>query len=434
MFLMSKWEGMTSEILKELVSQHQNEKLPRLKTLNDMYLGNHEILFQSAKEIYKPDNRIVSNFSKYIVGTFNGYFIGIPVKVVHDNEATNEYIQALNNYNDYGDKNAELAKMSSIYGVAYELLYTDDFKNIVSALVSPEECFIVRDDTLAHDPMYAVHYYTNAKGDIVGSYFDNYNKYTFDKKYNITDEEAHGFGKIPVIEYVENEERQGLFEPVQSLINAYNKAVSEKANDVDYFADAYLKILGAILDQETLDELRDNRIINLEGIATDKLVVEFLEKPNADTTQENLINRFEKLIYHLSMVANINDENFGNSSGVALAYKLQSMSNLAMVKERKFSAALNRRYQTIATNPTSHISEEDWVGINYTFSRNIPNNLLEETQIAGNLAGITSKETQLKALSIVDNVQNEIKRIEEEKETTLDLFQTSAEKVIGDEE
>ena len=31
-----------------------------------------------------------------------------------------------------------------------------------------------------------------------------------------------------------------------TMINAYNKALSEKANDVDYFADAYLKVLGAL--------------------------------------------------------------------------------------------------------------------------------------------------------------------------------------------
>ena len=35
----------------------------------------------------------------------------------------------------------------------------------------------------------------------------------------------------------------GIFEPVLTMINAYNKAISEKANDVDYFADAYLKVL-----------------------------------------------------------------------------------------------------------------------------------------------------------------------------------------------
>lgn len=61
------------------------------------------------------------------------------------------------------------------------------------------------------------------------------------------------------------------------LINGYNKALSEKANDVDYYADAYLKILGTKLDNESLKSLRDSRILNFEGQDADKLIVEFLQ-------------------------------------------------------------------------------------------------------------------------------------------------------------
>ena len=55
----------------------------------------------------------------------------------------------------------------------------------------------------------------------------------------------HGFEGVPAVEFVENEERMGIFESALPMIDAYNKAISEKANDVDYFADAYLKILGS---------------------------------------------------------------------------------------------------------------------------------------------------------------------------------------------
>ena len=46
------------------------------------------------------------------------------------------------------------------------------------------------------------------------------------------------------------------------MIDAYNKAISEKANDVDYFADAYLKVLGAKLGTNGVKQIRDNRIVN----------------------------------------------------------------------------------------------------------------------------------------------------------------------------
>ena len=198
------------------------------------------------------------------------------------------------------------------------------------------------------------------------------------------------------------------------MIDAYNKAISEKANDVDYFADAYLKILGAALNDDEIKKLRENRIINFDGDDSDKLVVEFLQKPNGDTTQENLINRLEKLIFQISMVANISDEDFGTSSGISLKYKLQAMSNLAKTKERKFTSGMNRRYMLIFSNPVNKMKKDDWLDIEYKFTFNYPTNLLEESQIAAQLSGIVSKETQLKIISAVEDVQEELNKIEKE--------------------
>lgn len=72
--------------------------------------------------------------------------------------------------------------------------------------------------------------------------------------------------------------------------------------------------------------------------------------------------------------------------------------------------------------PGSKMGEDDWMGIHYQFTRNIPSNLLEESQIAGNLAGITSEETQLKVLSCVDNVKEEIQKKQEEAQSSADSF------------
>ena len=185
---------------------------------------------------------------------------------------------------------------------------------------------------------------------------------------------------------------------------------------MDYFADAYLKVLGAKLNEDGIKSIRENRIINFEGNMDGNLVVEFLQKPDGDTTQENLINRLEKLIFQISMVANISDENFGTSSGISLKYKLQAMSNLAKTKERKFVSGMNRRYKLIFSNPVNKMKKDDWVLVNPKFTLNFPANLLEESQISGNLAGITSQKTQLKVLSIIDDVQEEINQIKKDKD------------------
>ena len=360
------------------------------------------------------------NFAKYIVDTMNGFFIGNPIKLNVDdgNETIKRYVELLDQYNDQDDNNAELSKICSIYGHGYEMYYVDELGNIGITYLDPREAFMIYDDSVLERERYFVRLYVDSEDVLHGSVSDHTSVRWFTQKGKIVWEKGdkiHGFDGVPASEYVENKERMGIFEPVLTMINAYNKAISEKANDVDYFADAYLKVLGALLDNEGIKNIRDDRVINFDGDAN-QVVVEFLQKPDGDTTQEHLIDRLERLIFVISMVANISDENFGTSSGIAMKYKLQAMSNLEKTKERKFTSGMNRRYRLIFSNPVTGMKKDDWVKVHPKFTPNFPANLLEETQIAQGLDGIVSQDTQLGVLSIVENVQQEKDKIEAEQQ------------------
>ncbi|WP_282919120.1 phage portal protein [Levyella massiliensis] len=436
-FYMDAEEEMTGEKIREVIKQHKVIST-RYQALRDLYVGEHPILTQEPKPATKPDNRLVANFARYIVDTFNGYFMGIPVKTVSDNQVVSDYIQMVERYNDIDDLNADLSKKCDIYGHAFELLYLDEEAQVGITQIAPDECILVRSTSIREEPLYGIRYTTNADGETVGTISDSQSiKYFVIKagEVQIVDEKENFFHAVPIIEYVENEERVGAFEWVEYLINAYNKALSEKANDVDYFADAYMKILGAKLDEKVLAQIRDYRIINLEKTSGDgQLVVDFMQKPNADTTQENLLERIEKLIFQLSMVPNINDEKFGTASGIALQYKLQSMSNLANTKERKFVKGFNRRYDLIAQLPNSKIRPDDLVGIEYKFTRNIPANVRDEAETARSLQGIVSDETILENLSIVGDVKKELERIKDEEQLTPMIEMHNHGTVMEDEE
>lgn len=417
-FTISNDETMNIENLNKFISKHQRLSKSRYKKLKDGYEGFYPIMMYQNKPKYKPDNRIIVNFAKYIVDTFNGFFIGIPIKISSTDEEVAVYINELDKLNHQDDINAEISKNCSIFGKCYEMYYVDEDARICVTYIDPTKGFMVYDDSVVPQPRYFVTYYYDSNSVMHGYLSDDSYVYEFNNKGGmkfIDDGVLHGFDGVPATEYVENAERMSAFESTWSMINAYNKALSEKANDVDYFADAYLKIVGARLDENGVVQIRNNRIINFDESATE-LDIAFLEKPNADTSQENLINRLERLIFQMSMTPNINDENFGTSSGIALKYKLLSMSNLAKTKERKFTGSLDRRYQLIFSNPINTINEDKWADINYKFSQNYPANVLEETQIAQNLEGVVSKDTQLSVLSIVEDVQEEKDKIEDEDE------------------
>lgn len=427
-------------IVKKYIDKHI-DRLSRFEELENLYIGNHNILSKESKAQGKPDNRLVVNYAKYIVDTFTGFFIGIPVRVVSDNENINEFIQFHKNYNNTEDLEAEIAKMVSIYGSAFELLYQDTNSKTRSTWLTPKEAFVVYDNTIEQDPVFAVYMVRDEENLIKGSIYTINEEITFRTAktgdIEFLDTKNHYFGEVPVIEYFENDERLGTFESVETLINAYNKAISEKANDVDYFSDAYLKILGVEIDDETLGKLRDSRIINISQRLGDSnnIDVSFLEKPNADQTQENLIDRLEDLIYDMSQIANITDDHFAQRSGISLEYKLLPMKNLALMKERKFKAALSKRYRLlfrIITN-IKGISDDEWTKLRYIFSRNIPENLKDEAETASTLTGLLSKETVLSTLSIVDDPKKEIERMESEKFVGQDDFDFNLDRFDLDE-
>ena len=344
-------EELTDAKLRRFIERHAAESTFRYKQLQDAYETDFPIFHKKPKPEWKPDNRIAVNFAKYIVDTMNGYFIGNPIKIIVDDgeETIEKYIEFLDQYNDQDDNNAELSKICSIYGKGYEMYYNDEEGNVGIIYLDPTEAFMIYDDSVLKRERYFVRLYRDEDNVLLGSVSDQEKVRWFTIKGKIVwneQEQLHYFNGVPATEYRENKECQGIFEPVMSIINAFNKAISEKANDVDYFADAYLKIIGTLLDEDELKHVRSDRVINFDGDG-ESVIVDFLQKPNGDTTQENLLDRLQNLIFLIAMVANISDENFGTSSGIAMAYKLQGMSNLRKTKERKFTSGMNRRYKLI---------------------------------------------------------------------------------------
>ncbi len=228
---------------------------------------------------------------------------------------------------------------------------------------------------------------------------------------------------IPIIEVMENDERLSVIKNVLPLVDEIDKAMSEKANDVDYFADAYMKVLGAILSEDDLENLRNYRIIVLKSRGSDdpsetpeSLDIDFLSKQNADETQENLIDRIVDNLYQVSMITNLNDKDFGNSTGVALEMKYKPMLNLATLKSRGFTESLKDMYQVVfASVLIENIIREAWKDVDINFQYDLPHDTLSEAQTAQILSNLVSSETWLKILSIGNDPWQEQERIEQEK-------------------
>ena len=411
---------MTPELLLKLIKEHEETRVPRYKRLKAAYEGRFLIFGAMRKPDHKPDNRLAADMAKYLLDTFTGYFICEPPTIRHENEACGKWLAEYYRDNDQEDVDAELAEESSKYGHCYEMLYSNEEGLPASTCLTPISTFLVKDDTVLHRPMYGIRYAYDEDGELNGSFSDrNFvtDFYGDGGAVAFNDPKPHAFGDVPIVEYVDNKEKRGLYEGVLNLIEAYNKALSEKANDVDYFADAYMVVEGMELGEGESKNIKANRVVNVWNDDGTPVKVYFLEKPDSDATQENLINRLEMLIFKTAMVPDISDESFGTASGIALKMRLLPMSNLAKKKERKFVASMRRRFKLLANYPTAKpFSGDAWKGVEVVMHRNMPEDILSEAQAAAAMAGIVSEETQLSTLSCVDDPVKEMQRKKDEKE------------------
>ena len=419
---------LTKEVIKWIIEKHSEEKA-RIAELRDYYNNKNAIMNRQYKDANKPQNKLSHPFASYITNMATGYFLGNPISYNSENQDLLERILDIFKYNDEADNNTTLAKYSSIAGYAVELLYIDENSNARFKALPGDEVVIVYDNTLEENILYAIRYFEE---DIPGEdkTKTTINVYTSnaiqtykleDNEITFIDETAHYFNDVPVSVYVNNDELYGDFERVKGLLDAYDKAQSDTANDFEYFTNALLVISGVLVEDEEGLNFKDNRVINFAG--TDGKA-EYLLKNINDSALENYKNRLVEDIHKFAQIPNLTDEKFaGNVSGESMKYKLMGLENIISVKEAKFKKGLMRRIEllcnflNIATNDLMLYTD-----IQPIFTRNKPKNETELASMVKNLYGILSDETLISILPFVENSKEEIEKRDLEKENTLDNY------------
>ncbi|HEQ0773220.1 TPA: phage portal protein, partial [Streptococcus pyogenes] len=215
--------------LKNYISRFKAEQLERLKELKRYYLGDNNIKYRPAKtDKYAADNRIASDFAKYITVFEQGYMLGVPVEYKNENKDLQAAIDLMSVRNNEDYHNVKIKTDLSIYGRAYELLTVeeiDDEKTEVKLYQLPaEQTFVIYDDTYQRNSLMAVHFYdidygSGKRKQITKVYtsdtiytYEDYNLET--KGMRLKDYEEHFFKGVTVNEYANNEERTGAYESV----------------------------------------------------------------------------------------------------------------------------------------------------------------------------------------------------------------------------
>ena len=445
-------KNIKKELVVKLIREHEKQ-LPRFKKLKKYYLGEHDILSkQRAKN--KPNYKPVCNHAKDIADTSTGYFMGNTISYSNSEDTDiDELLIAFDNA-EVDESDHDNALDMAIYGVAYEYVYARENENILDIKsLEVENTFIVYDDSIEQQPLFGVYYFkrkenkadTETYQAVIMTKQFVYSIVLEGKEKGVISDKPipHNMGDIPIIEYKNNKYSIGDFEQQIGLIDSYNSLTANRINDKEQFIDSILVLYGARLgdDEEesikAMESLTEHKLLELHPEAR----AEYLSKTLNENEVETLRNAVKQDIYTFSHIPNLTDENFaGNSSGVAMEFKLLGLEMITKIKQRYYVKGLKKRIKLFANYLGLTQIVIDANSIIPHFSRSLPKNLLEISQIVSNLDGKVSQETLLSQIPFVEDPTSEIEKVNEEKQENIaqnQLILTGGEHIhntpVGDE-
>ncbi len=450
-------QRFSASFLNDLVDAHTRKIAPRYRKYQNLYEGKHKILNKKPKDKNKPNNRLVNDFFGQTIDNTVGYFLGNPVILNYtepkekkpavevepvdvgvdmeelEDTAVQDFIDYLMIDNDMEDVIIEWGKEAMIKGLSHLLVYQNEESKTKVMRLSPEDVILVYKNSSTKELQYAIRLYDidTEDTDKTTHYAEVYSVGKMElfksvetstapqrgkgrefASYEFVDEENIIYERIPIITMYNNEEQMSDLEKIKTLVEDYDKVLSDVSDEFSVFRNAYLMLKNMIVGEDGKKQLKEEGIIEVMENGD----VKFITKQIQTDALENHLNRLENNIYKFSQVPNLSDENFaGNLSGVAIRFKLFGLETKCIIKERKMEKALRDFVRVLAVPirvSTGH--EVDIVNLKVEFTRNVPNNLTELVDTVTKLNGTVDKETLLSLLPFIDNPKDVLEKLEAE--------------------
>lgn len=474
-----------AQVVAYFVARHYMIDSPRITKLQRYYLGDNDIHYwtNDKKIRNRADNRIASGFAKFITNMRVGYMLGKPIQFKPnddngDDSSVDDLLSQFNQENDEKYHEKVMKTNLSVTGRAYELLYAgdaeeDDEGNVKTPdvklrAIDPATAFVVYDTSIDRHSLFGVRYYTVEYNSRTISYVDVYTAdttYHFMSEdglttqsgsdYQLVSQEQTSFGAVPLTEYVNNESKTGDWESKLDEIDAYDLAMSEMANSEEDFANAKLVLNGDLDFSDNMVEVHnadgsvmvndDGEPVKVPKIDTkDQFLwlkpsvvpssngsntvvpssAEYLTKQINETGWKTFIDQLSTDIHKDTNTPNTTDEAFsGQSSGVALMYKLFGEDQERSMQESLYTRGIMRRLRLLGNFWKKNFEINDANIMNsYVphYTPNLPRNNSDIVNMVVQIANsnLVSEDTLREMISQVTGVSAdaEKERINEEQE------------------
>lgn len=465
----------TLEMIVSFINHHQKRQVPRLKELRRYYEAKNNIKYRKKKtDKYRADNRIASDFARFITTFKKGVIIGKPVEYSGD-EKIMQLIDEFNERSNEAYHNQKMVQDLVLFGRAYELPYRNQSGKETITKLDPEQTFVIYDTSPDMNSICAVHYYSvsflDKKWSIIEIYGNDGMIYRRESKGDdfagakqIGQPEDTFVRAVSINEWSNNEERHGDSDAVLDSIDAYDLSQSELANFMQDSSDAYLVIVGnpdtgkktkngkKDDGRETLESMRKARILVLgdkKDYGNGKLGADpdafYLKKEYDTDGAEKYKERLVSDILRFSFVVDFTDETLGgNQTGVGMKFKGWGNDNDRAAKENVIKKGIMRRLRLLASSwaiketiaPENLYKQifsalKSVVGakksdqerlydlvnaVSVKFNPNVPQSTQELVENVQKLYGMASDQTVFELLESITGVsaEDEVKRVKAE--------------------
>lgn len=402
-----------AEALGAAVGEFLRTVRPERQRLYDYYRGEQSV--DKGETVRgRPNNRLRAPFPRYITEVHTGYFLGISPTLAYSDAAAGAHYAALSRTLSLPHLYFDIGRDMSICGVGFALVWAER-SGVRVCRCDPCDCFAIRSGDAGSPLLAAVRLFAGegslTRGvlytpELLVPFIWNGSGVTLDAA------EKNLLGVIPLMPFYNNCQGCGDFEMVTGLVDAYNVLLSGAMDDMQSVANAFLALYGMQgTTQKDIEQANRTRILALSEGGRAEFVVKNLNHEALGQLEINL----RRSILQLSMTPDLCDEHFaGNSSGVALQYKLWGIEQVRAAKERTFTDGMGTLLAALTAGERLLGCGVDLRGGEMTFYKNLPQDYAALVSTLLSLSPLLSKRTILENLPWVADVQEELRRKAEE--------------------
>ena len=403
-----------TEITKENICEVMDEAFEiHLQNASEIdYLQNYEKgkqpILNRVKEVRPEINiKAVENHAHEITSFKVGYVFGSPITYVQrasidssgeTSKVDDKAIAILNEMmfeENKASKDKALGKDITVCGLGYRIVLPRKERLGVSAVeilrLNPKTAFVVKHNGMRKEKLIGASY-VETKDKVI-----KMGAYTKDAFYELERDKA-GFEiksitptriGIPIVEYVNDEERMGSFERVIPLLDALNEATSDRLNGVAQFIQAILWMNNCEVDTEQMKELKDKLGLLTKSEPGNPASVQYLTASLDQSQTQTLIDYLYEQILQIAGGPGREQSTGGNTGqAILLSNGWQIAETQAKNVEQTFSESEREMLGVILKiceqTEVSEISKLKISDIDIKFSRNRTDSLLVKTQALAN--------------------------------------------------